>query len=167
MKIYHILSYMSLRYGGLTDNASCMIRAFKAGDYKAIAHCAMLLVDFIKRLSLPAGTLLLVVPSSTGKISSIHRAAKTVLSAFDFVDGVDWLQKRYPTQSFCKGAPRCATTITDSVAVPDAVAGRHVLLLDDVATTGTTMVALSGAIMAKGARSVTCLAVAKTKLMYK
>jgi predicted amidophosphoribosyltransferase len=45
--------------------------------------------------------------------------------------------------------------------LPDAVAGRHVLLLDDVVTSGATMFYGRNRIVEGGALAVTCLALAK------
>ena len=49
------------------------------------------------------------------------------------------------------------------VRAPSLVRGRRVLLVDDVATTGATLAACSGALLAAGALSVTALVVARTE----
>lgn len=49
-----------------------------------------------------------------------------------------------------------------AVAAPDAVAGRHVLVVDDVMTTGHTLSACADALSAAGARRVDALVMATT-----
>jgi ComF family protein len=48
-----------------------------------------------------------------------------------------------------------------TVALPDAIRGKHVLLVDDVATTGATLGAAAHALQDAGATRVTALAVAR------
>jgi predicted amidophosphoribosyltransferase len=49
-----------------------------------------------------------------------------------------------------------------AVARPAEVAGRHVLLIDDVCTTGATLDAAKSALLFAGARSVSTAVVART-----
>ena len=48
------------------------------------------------------------------------------------------------------------------VRSPESVADRHVVVIDDVVTTGATMLYAHGYLMRTGARTVTCFALAKT-----
>lgn len=61
------------------------------------------------------------------------------------------------------GRPRLApANVRDAYAVPrpERVRGRRFLLIDDVCTTGSTLAACAGALMAAGAESVVCAALA-------
>ena len=47
-----------------------------------------------------------------------------------------------------------------AVRAPEKVRGAHVVLVDDVTTTGATLLEARGELLRAGARKVTCLAVA-------
>lgn len=162
MKCFHYLRYIPIRSSGHNDQTSELIRNFKSGDPAAIARCTGFLVRAVGRISLDPDTLVLVAPSSSGRPGSVHTAAFSVITAYGFADGTHMLTKRYPTKSFCRGGVRCATTLAASIFVSPAVTSRHILLLDDVTTTGTTFTTLSRLLLASGASSVSCLALART-----
>jgi ComF family protein len=73
-----------------------------------------------------------------------------------------WLTRRRPTrpQSDLSAAERRAN-VRDAFQASDRVAGRHVLLVDDVLTTGATLEACARALRAAGARRIGVLTVAR------
>jgi len=70
-----------------------------------------------------------------------------------------------PPQTGLSIAARRANVAGSFVAEPRALAGRRVLLLDDVATTGATLAEAARALRASGAKRVTLAAVAGTPAM--
>jgi ComF family protein len=73
-----------------------------------------------------------------------------------------WLSRRRPTrpQSDLSAAERRAN-VRDAFASTPAVAGRHVVVVDDVLTTGATAAECARALRAAGARTVGVLTVAR------
>lgn len=158
---FHIIDYIPARITK-RDYPSCLLRSFKAGDPTSIKLATEFLVDCIRDFNFEFPSMLMVAPSSTGKFSSIHKAALALLDTFPFEDGINGFKKMYPTRSFCSGAWRKQSVIFDSVELRCDVSGRDIVLLDDIRTTGTTLDALSKMLMDAGAKSVTCLTLAQT-----
>ena len=78
--------------------------------------------------------------------------------------GESILEKVHETKSQvqCKGRDERLSNLRGAFAVRDTgkVLGRHIILLDDIVTTGTTLTEAKATLMQAGAASVTCLALA-------
>jgi len=161
MRTYNLFEYIPVRFSR-SDYPSLLVRSFKSGHDGSIQFVARFLTDWMISLPLPEDALLMVAPSSSGKLSSIHQAARILLNHFNFSDGIEGFKRKFPVQSFCFGGWRRHSTIYESVEISIRVAGRDIILLDDVRTTGTTIDALSNMLMDAGAKTVTRLVVAQT-----
>jgi len=72
------------------------------------------------------------------------------------------LIKRFTTPSMCITGRRKYPELVRSIGIVGTVQRRHVLVLDDVTTTGTSFKAAEHVLLNADALSVTCLALAKT-----
>jgi predicted amidophosphoribosyltransferase len=86
----------------------------------------------------------------------------------NLVNGAKMLFRIKQKNSFCRGAKRSYLDIYFDTYVNylHPIANNRFILLDDVLTTGTTLAACRAILLELGADSVTCLALAYTKLVF-
>ncbi|MGB0679917.1 MAG: ComF family protein [Polyangiales bacterium] len=74
-----------------------------------------------------------------------------------------WLRRVRATQpqAACDGAPARWHNVAGSFQAHPVVRGRHILLIDDIRTTGATFAAARQSLLAAGARCVDCYALAQ------
>lgn len=134
------------------------------------AHNPWTILDFYIMLDpiIPRGTSLCVVPSSkcSKKISGIKEVAK-ILCADPLMgrkDQTDYLVRTIDVPSHSEFQRRNKATHLMSIsAVPGkSVRGEHIILLDDICTTGFSLRACRDILMLAGAASVHMLAIAQT-----
>jgi phosphoribosylpyrophosphate synthetase len=105
-----------------------------------------------------------IPPSKAGAaLSGIQSVAKA-LTKTSGVDATPALVRHKSIDKQATGGKRSVQQHLDSlrVAVASLVAGRSVVLLDDVCTTGYSMVACQWLLLQAGATSVTCVALGQT-----
>jgi glutamine phosphoribosylpyrophosphate amidotransferase len=148
-----------------SDLVSQQIRDFKDGNPDAFCHFLGYMSAAVLELRLPDSVIVCAVPSCSGVLKPLQRLAADIAEICGLIDGIELIKKRFQTESFCKSGRRSYADLYDSILVDDLINGRHILLLDDVSTTGTSFAAVSARLFEAGAASVTCLAIAKTVLV--
>jgi phosphoribosylpyrophosphate synthetase len=106
-----------------------------------------------------------VIPSSNPeKRDTGIRVLGVRLALNDRVDATSCLVRTKFVQKAALGGPRSVAVHMDSIEVRDIerVRGAEVLLLDDVTSTGASMIASKRLLLDAGAKSVKCLALGKT-----
>lgn len=134
---------------------------FKLGNYQI---AAVLLVDFLRgrysRNEL-AGFLLCVIPASTLEKNErrYRRFCEYVSAKTGISNGMDAIMILYDRANSRDG--KSENTI-QNLSFSDVVAGRDVLLFDDIITRGTSFTQCAGRLMERGANSVTGFFLGKT-----
>jgi predicted amidophosphoribosyltransferase len=147
------------------DYFSNLVRDFKKGNPDAYDKVFSHLVPEVLNLKFPASVVVCVMPSCSGEIKPMQKLAAEVAEFCDLIDGTELLRKLHVTPSFCRTGKRDYSELWYSIEADPIVNGRHILLLDDVTTTGTSFAAASARLFEAGAASVTCLAIARTVLL--
>lgn len=73
-----------------------------------------------------------------------------------------WKIRNNPAQSGLEGVAARRKNVKDVYRAAEASAGKRVLLMDDICTTGSTLLACTEALKAAGAASVVCVTAART-----
>jgi predicted amidophosphoribosyltransferase len=106
-----------------------------------------------------------VVPShdKAGSVSGIHQLAKA-LAGNGRIDATECLVRHKKIRKLALGGSRSVETHLNSIRVEgaDAIQGREVLLLDDVATSGNSLEACRQLLLAAGAERVKCMVLGRT-----
>lgn len=159
-----IFNYWSRRMKA-GDYFSNLVRDFKKGNPDAYEKVFSHLVPEVLNLKFPDSVVVCVMPSCSGEIKPMQKLAAEVAEFCDLIDGTELLKKLHVTASFCKTGKRDYSELWHSIEADPIVNGRHILLLDDVTTTGTSFAAASARLFEAGAASVTCLAIARTVML--
>jgi predicted amidophosphoribosyltransferase len=109
---------------------------------------------------------IVVVPShDPKKTDSSEKKLGQKLAKVGRIDATSCLQRTVQIESLHGGGDRSIETHLRSIRVinNEIIQGRHVLLLDDVTTSGNTFNACEQLLLESGASNVTCLALGKTK----
>jgi predicted amidophosphoribosyltransferase len=154
------------KHSGLFDQNSDRLLRFKKGFPYELNFFRELLRTWMMH-NLDGPTLICTIPSSNpNKRNSISVIASELCSENDlWLDGTRLITKRYATPSVCSGVKRHYGRFVNSFDISDAVYGHHVLLLDDVTTTGKSMQVIHDLLMDKCPTSIYCLALGHTKLV--
>ena len=154
------------RYEGSIRQA---ILALKYGGIKAAApQLGDMLAEYLESNPLP-GDLMAPVPMHTSRrrergYNQAELLARRVAGRCDVPYYGDLLARtrQVDPQAGMTSAVSRATNVADSVVVvrPSQVHGRRIILVDDVATTGSTLNACAAALKDAGAASVWCLTLA-------
>ena len=152
-----------------TEEVSRMILRYKAGGHAAAAKgIARLLHERFPAEALPPVDTILPVPGHAHKTRE-RGYSQTALIAMGYAalcgvryDGETLYAARETRKQSSLNAEERRANVRGAYAVrnPAAVAGKVVLVLDDVFTTGATMDACARVVMEAGARAVYCMAVA-------
>ena len=154
------------RYEGSIRQA---ILALKYGGIKAAApQLGDIMADYVQANPLP-GDLIAPVPMHPSRrrergYNQAELLARPVAERCDIPYQGDLLvrTRRVDPQAGMASAATRAINVADSVAVPrpDDVNGAQIILVDDVATTGSTLDACAAVLKEAGAASVWCLTLA-------
>ena len=143
------------------DSFSGRVLDFKRGNANAITT-----FESAIRLHLPDNYVLCAVPSHdpTKKVGALHTLCGKLSGQNGLVDGSSALERHTLIPKLATGGSRSAQVHLDSirVAYPDMVNGRHVIVIDDVTTTGGSLIACKQLLLAAGAQYAACLAIGRT-----
>jgi len=152
-------------FGGPLADA---IHSLKYGDRPALAR--PLGRWLAGRVTLPPGALVVAVPlGRTRRLSRGYDQAGRLADQLARAAGAKRLTgalrrvRETPPQVGRSRAARAANVAGAFAAVPARVAGRELVLVDDVVTTGATAAAAAAALVAAGARRVTVVALARAE----
>lgn len=149
------------------DVESNRLRLFKAGIRNALKHYYYCLQNWIS-YKIDTEVSIIAVPSSDHtKINSITKVARAIAKNNPMVtDATMAITKRYTTASFCRTNNRDTEALLNSLHIsPVLITGKHILLVDDISTTGKTFDILEQLLFDHGAASVICLSLGKTILL--
>lgn len=134
----------------------------KKKEAAALAYFFEYMVEKVKK-----PTAIAVVPShspATGPTTGVHILARQIAKALGKVDASDSLIRHTEINKLASGGDRSIERHLQSVSVPDPklVQGQHVLLLDDVTTSGNSLLACRRILLEAGAVDVKMVALART-----
>lgn len=167
--LLHPPAYDGLQAGGLFGGPLAdAVHALKYGDRPALAR--PLGRWLAGRVTLPPGALVVAVPLGRRRrqergYDQAGRLAEALASAAGAgrLTGALRRTRETPPQVGRSRAARGANVAGAFTADPSLVAGRELVLVDDVVTTGATADAAARALLAAGARRVTVVALARAE----
>jgi len=160
--LYYVAKYHPYRGGqnAAFDLFSRRILDLKDGYERGLAYFA----ERVEPL-LQDATVITVVPShgTNGAHAGIRQLARR-LTRGERVDGTGCLVRAVAIPKLSHGGSRCLEVHLNSIVVrqPELLAGRHVTLLDDVMTSGNSLLACERLLREAGAAEVYCLALGRT-----
>lgn len=118
----------------------------------------------------PPDTPICVVPSHDASLKSpgIRLLAQKLCTQQNRIDATACLSRYTSTPEMRTGSPRSEGMHFDSITVyhKELIAGRHVVLLDDVISSGCSMRACKHLLLGAGAQSVLCISLSKTVHLF-
>ena len=172
----HIRVYHPFRVAGEKNPAfnddDARILDLKDGVAAAIETAAAEFADALTHLPLfPQPTILAIVPGSTAADSNANRPMALVAVAiaarapFRLAAQPDTLKRHVTIEKLARGGARFEQIHLDSIRVadPQAALGSTVLLLDDVASTGNSILACRRLLQDAGAARVAALVLGQTE----
>ena len=142
------------------DDYSRRIMDIKENDNDAIGFFYGLINDIICK-----NVVICVVPShDPEKVDSGIRTLAKMLAENGRVDGTDCLVRYKKIDKLSDGGKRSIQIHINSIKVQSTnlIKGKEILLIDDVTTTGNSLIACKRILMDNGAKKVKCLALGKT-----
>jgi predicted amidophosphoribosyltransferase len=115
---------------------------------------------------IPKGTIIAIVPSHdpAKKVSGIRDIAHQLIKEEHVVDGTECLKRNTKIPKLASGGNRNLKVHLGSIIVENTniIKGKTVFLLDDVTTTGNSLLACKKLLETAGAKAVKCYALGKT-----
>jgi hypothetical protein len=162
--IISFLVFYFPRKSGRSDSVSDLILQFKDGHPAAIDHFRPMILHWINCFISYRPVYLCTVPSC--RISSCNTitglASEIASITPGLVDATHFVRTVRSRKSSCMSGVRNPIMLLRSLAFADDINGKHILLLDDITTTGTSLTTIREELIRRGALSVRCLAIAQT-----
>lgn len=164
VKFDYLFDYTPYFNGGANDHMSRILLSFKRNHQSAFEFMRSVMVNFFDVSDFEKGnTVICAVPSHDGSLyHPVQRLCTHIAHECGFIDGAHLVRKMHPTASFCRTGERDPLALQASIEIDGMIAGRHVILLDDIATTGTSFAVVSRLLIKGGALSVRCVALGRT-----
>lgn len=164
VKFKYLFDYTPFFCGGSNDEMSRSLLSFKRGHDVAYAFFRSMMINYFDVAEFDRSkTVVCCVPGHDGNLySPIQRLVNAIATECNFLDGTHLVRKMYPTASFCRSGIRDAKELRDSLEIDPILSGLRVILIDDVATTGTSFSVVAKMLMEAGAGSVECIALGQT-----
>lgn len=168
IKFEHLFDYTPFFVGGANDQASRLLLSFKRNHANAFNFFRSMLGNYVDMSPLDkARTMVCAVPAHDGNLfHPVQRLCSAIAEDCGLLDGVRVVRKLYPTESFCRSGVRDPLSLRRSIEVDPIVTGAHIILVDDIATTGTSFKVVATLLLEAGARSVRCIALGHTVKVY-
>ena len=135
------------------------------GDREALDELCRLFAAWVGELDLAAGASVVAVPDAPGRGGHPVRALTDAVAGRLGVAAVSALIRRHSTAPVRETPPdeRPALVATAGFEVAADVAGAHIVLVDDVTLTGSTLDHLARLLESAGAASVVAVVAARTR----
>ncbi|HMM12469.1 MAG TPA: phosphoribosyltransferase family protein [Bacteroidales bacterium] len=160
----YLFDYTPFFSGGANDHMSRILLSFKRNHESAFEFFRSVMLNFFDLSEIDrANTVVCYIPGHDGRLyHPVQRLCSAIAEGCGLIDGTHLVRKLYPTESFCRSGQRDPLALRDSIEIDGVIAGRHIILLDDIATTGTSFTVVSRLLTQAGARSVRCVALGRT-----
>jgi predicted amidophosphoribosyltransferase len=164
VKFQYLFDYTPYFCGGSNDQMSRTLLSFKRNHDSAFRFMRSMMVNYFDLGEFDKSkTVVCCVPGHEANLySPIQRLTSEIATECGFLDGTHLIRKLYATESFCRSGIRDSKALRESIEVDQIIGGLRVILLDDVATTGTSFSVVSRLLMEAGAGSVECVALGQT-----
>ncbi|MED1747178.1 phosphoribosyltransferase [Brevibacillus borstelensis] len=165
--IYYLCDYIPYRLptGEVNprfDTNSGRILDVKSDDDRGIDHFFPMLDKII-----PAEVAIAVVPSHNPEKTSggLYRLVNKLASKKSRIDASSCLVRKYMVDKLAHGGSRHIEVHTRSIGMTNLhlIKGRKVVVLDDVTTTGNSLLACQQILLSAGASNVKCVALGQTE----
>lgn len=149
------------------DQPSRNVLNLKSQVQVQITNYTQMLIDrFLNEYS-GSDVVVCYVPSSdhTKLITGMSLLVQNLVQNNKFIDGRSCVRRSKTIQKLATGGARDISIHMNSIQVfhPEIIAGKMVLLLDDIVTSGNSLKACKKKLKAAGAADVRCIALAKTE----
>lgn len=144
------------------DEASARLLRFKDGQPKAVEYYRSEILKWC-RSNIDMPHIVVAVPCHRPFVcSAMDKLLPELCEQYPLLTTEAALIKRFKTPSMCRTNRRRYSELLQSIGLVGYVTRRHVLVLDDVTTTGTSFKVAEHILLNADALTVTCLALAKT-----
>ena len=144
------------------DEASARLLRFKDGQPKAVEYYRSEILKWC-RSNIEMPHIVVAVPCHLPFVrSSMDKLLPELCKEYPLLSTEAALIKRFKTPSMCRTNRRRYPELLRSIGLVGSVTRKHLLVLDDVTTTGTSFKVAEHILLNADASTVTCLALAKT-----
>lgn len=144
---------------------SKMILFLKRALPFAIAYFTKAIQNSYSTIESCGSIYIVTVPShDPNVINGITKVAKRLCNIDNrFVDATDSIKRTSLAESFCKTNNRCERTLRSTIRISSqTIKNRNILLLDDISSSGTSLLTIKKMLLEAGAKTVTPLSMAQT-----
>jgi predicted amidophosphoribosyltransferase len=149
-----------------TELGELIASAKDLGSAEALSRLREMLFDFVGTLDLPETCLVVAVPPGPEREAHPVPSLATAVGSGLGADVVAVIERRDATARLRDTPPDRRRAVVEAARyeIVGDVRGRHVVLVDDVILTGTTLRHLAGLLVAAGAERVDAVVAGRTRL---